>query len=220
MNFKKPIYIILAIVALGIAITWNYIDTKVKSKQQADQAQTDQETAETIADLSNAKPADYDTITKEEYALSNTKALEVNQLLRLNAVLVSIGTDLQPSGVQTRYVYSTGVNAKENWIFTINQNSGSFIRSMIPREDYLGAYPVLDTKLWLQNYVAALHTAEKNGGSSWRDSNSGSFLGITMTLKMEAAVIVWEVDYRASDIDDLVLTINANTNALVQPATN
>ncbi|MCX6808357.1 MAG: hypothetical protein NTW50_01660 [Candidatus Berkelbacteria bacterium] len=223
MDFKKPVFVVLAIVALVIAISWNLIGNYIKNKNTANTAtNTTTNTAvetTTVTDLTNATAADFTQTISDEYALANQKASAANSQNQLCGIEVVIGSGLTQDSVSTRYIYTTGPSDTNNWIFNVKQTSQSFIRSLIPKEDYLGEMATFSPANWKKSYVEALQIAEQSGGATWRSNNSGSFNGVDMTLKAGTGTnpVVWQINYLSSDVmsTQFQVVINASSGAVV-----
>jgi len=218
MDFKKPVFMILAIVALIVAIVWNYAETAIKNKQekakQEQEQQVVQSQPEEIINLTNLKIEDFKQLFDEEYALANSKAIEAVPNNRLCGIEVNIASSLEPATVNSRYIYTTSSEARDNWVFTIQQSSQAYIRASIPKEDYAGNLTQIDTQKWQTSYLAALQAAEKAGGLQWRETNLSNFNGMRLTLKTDSAKKkpVWEVVYLGNfDVANFIITLDAET---------
>lgn len=210
-SLRQPIFYILVALALAIAVGWSYYDS-YQTKKKANTATTQ---SAAIANITNVDSKDYDAVTKSEYAAANTKALEANAANKLSALEVTIGKGLAASQVTTRYIFSSPSDMQNNWVYTISQQSGSFIRALIPTADYLGTLQPISLSLLKYNYVAVLQAAEKNGGLDWRQ-NVSDFSGVIMTLKQDSAnALTWSVSYQATSGDTHIEKIDAATNELI-----
>ncbi|MEI6498838.1 MAG: hypothetical protein WCO23_02660 [bacterium] len=175
-------------------------------------------TAQNISNLTNINPADFDSIVKNEYSLSSLNAKEVQADNQLSAIDIEVASDLKPSSVTSRYVYSSANDATYNWLMTFTQLSNNFTRMLIPKEDYLGQLTVINTKLWKFNFVTALQIAEKNGGMKWRENND--ILGIRLTLRHTEPKnwLLWTIEYKGKE-GNLILRIDANSGRVVDEDT-
>ena len=216
MNFfRQPIFLVFFVIALIIAVVWNFYSSKQSTSTPA---ATTQQTASTTTDntsaitnLTNLDPADFDSTLNQYKSTADAKALEVNKNYKLATMIVEIDSTLQPDGVNIRFVYNAGASSTDNWIISFSESSGNFIRSLIPSADYLGNPKQLDTSLWKFNYVTALQLAEKNGGLDFRNNNK-DLTGITLTLHHTGPNnwLIWDTQY-TSQSSSFSVQIDANS---------
>jgi len=215
MNFwRNPIFIGIIVVSLVLAIGWSIYsnNAKKKSTQTASQ-QTTGSTTTTISNLTNFDPSDFKDTTQKEYALAQSKAVTANAQNQLGQIEAEIGSSLLPADVNTRYLFTSPADSVNNWMITISETSQSFIRALIPKEDYAGNITAINTANWKYNFVTALQLAERNGGQSWRDSNT--LTGVKMTLKNNGAgTLIWLIDY-SSGSSDFTITLNAIDGTII-----
>ena len=214
--FKKPIFIIIVVVAIIGALVWSYVAKTIQSNKQKQAEKAAEEVV--ITDLTNVDPALYDEPIKNEYAAAAAKSLEANPKLLLAAISVEIPPVLGLKSANTRYIFVSDKDAINNWTITFASDTGNFIRAIIPKDDYMGNPTVMDTKLWKFNYVTALQIAEKDGGLAWRESNE--LKGITLTLKHGDPNnwLVWTVNYQGAN-SSFTRKIDANSGKIVESNT-
>lgn len=210
---KQPIFIGMVVIALVIAVIWNFVSSKPQ-KTNTTETQTKTEQQE-VSNLTNITSSDFDPITRKELEIANAKAIEAKADNLLAAIEINIGSDLQAAGVNTRYIYNAKSDPKNNWMITVSQNSGSFIRALVPKDDYIGEVPTMNTKLWKYNYVTALQLAEKNGGLSWRESNTLTGVKLTLRHSGEKNWLLWIVEYSGSSAN-LTIKLDANSGKVVE----
>lgn len=211
--FKKPVFIIIVVVAIIGALVWSYVAKTIQNRNQKNTEETATEVE--ITDLTNVDSAEYDEPIKNEYATAAAKAKEANPNLLLAAISVEIPATLGLKSANTRYVFVSDKDVINNWTITFASNTGNFIRAIIPKDDYLDNPSVMDTKLWKFNYVTALQIAEKDGGKTWRESNE--LRGITITLKHGDPNnwLTWIVNYQGLN-SSLTRKIDANSGKVVE----
>lgn len=223
MNFfRTPIFYAIVGVAIVLTIGWAIYDN-IAAKRAAKNAASTTETTTTetatttdipVSNLTNLDPADFDAIVKRESALADQKALEVGSGYLLSTIEVSFGQNLSPDSTSSRYVYSSTADAKNNWMITIAQTSGNYLRALVPKDDYLGDLSAINTKLVKYNYVTALQLAEKAGGMSWRENNK--LLSVKLTLRHSGANnwLLWIVQYASSE-RDFTVQLDANSGKVI-----
>lgn len=210
-----PMLVVLLLVSIftaAAAIKFNRDKAKSESTTQ------DSLTTQSITNLTNINPADFDSIVKNEYSLSSLNATQIKADYKLSAIDIEVATDLKPSSVVSRYVYSAASDVTNNWLMTFTQLSNNFTRMSIPKDDYLGNVLEINTKLWKFNFVTALQIAEKNGGLKWRESND--LLGVRLTLRHTEPKnwLLWVVEYKGEN-GNLILRIDANSGRVVSEET-
>lgn len=211
--FKRPIFIIIVIVAIVGALVWSYVAKTIQSNKQK-QAQTET-TPVTITDLTNVDPTLYDEPVKSEFATARAKAEEVDPKYQLASISVEIPASLGLKSANSRYIFVKDKDTVNNWTITFAADTGNFIRALIPKDDYIGNPPAIDTKLWKFNYVTALQITEKDGGKTWRENNE--LRGITLTLKHGDPNnwLSWSVNYQGSS-GGFVRKIDANSGKIIE----
>lgn len=210
--FKKPIFIVIVVVAIFGALIWTYIsNTIARNREIANQKQVE---TEQVTDLSTVDPTLYDDPIKNEYAIALNKAQEADKNNALSAISVEIPETLGLKSANTRYIFSSVNSATYNWTISISAETTNYIRAIIPKDDYMGNLSAMDTALWRFNYVTAFQIAEKNGGKEWRENNE--LKDITLSLKHEQPNnwLIWSVVYRGK-INSFTSKIDANSGKMV-----
>jgi len=214
MNFRSPIILIIVVVAIFSVIGWAYYDNWQTKKSQEKATATQTATEQPVSNLTNVDPTDFDSAVKKEFALANEKAAAVNPNYKLSTIEVEIDKDLLPESTNTRYVFSAPDDTLNNWMITISQVSGNYIRALVPKTDYLGSPELINTSLWKYNYVTALQLAEQNGGLDWREKNTLSSLKLTLRHSGTNNWLLWIVEYTGVD-SNLTVKLDANSGKVV-----
>jgi len=211
--FKKPVVIIIIVVAIVGALVWSYVSNLIQQRNEKQAAE--QAAEQTITDLTNVDPVNYDEPVKKEYALAAVKAKEVNSNYQLAVVEVDLPASLALNSGNDRYLFVTDKDKTNNWVITLSLETGNFIRSLIPKDDYMGNPQVMNTKLWKFNYVTALQIAEKDGGEAWRESNT--LESVTLVLKHTDPnnYLTWSITYQGKG-SSLFKKIDANSGKVLE----
>jgi hypothetical protein len=213
MDFlKQPIFYVIVVVAVSIAAIWTYIGDKVKNKTE--EAPTSQATQEEVKiyNLTNLTPGDFDSAVRDEYALAVDKANAYDPAFKLSSIEVTVDEKLNPSSINTRYIFSSPADKTNNWTITITAVSQNYLRALVPKEDYAGDLLLIDVSLWKYNYVTALQLAEQFGGLMWREQNT--LTGVKLTLKNVEDKLLWIVEYSSSD-NSKTIKLDANSGKVV-----
>lgn len=211
--FKKPVVIIIIVVAIVGALIWSYV-SNLLAQRRANQA-AQQAATQTITDLTNVDPVNYDEPVKKEYALASAKAKEVSSNYKLGAVEVDLPASLALNSGNDRYIFVSDKDKINNWIITLSLETGNYIRSLIPKEDYMGNPQAIDTTLWKFNYVTALQIAEKEGGKTWRESNTLESVSLILKHTDPNNYLTWTVNYTSKG-SSLFVKIDANSGKVLE----
>ncbi len=209
-----PMLVLLVIASIFTA----YTAIKFNKDQTESAKNLAAPTNQSVTDLTNINPADFDSIVKNEYSLSSLKSKEEKDDNKLSVLDIEIGANLKPSSVISRYVYTSANDKIYNWIMTFTQLSNNFTRTLIPKEDYLGEVSEINTKLWKFNFVTALQIAEKSGGLKWREDNTLSGVRLTLRHTTPKNWLLWIVEYEGEN-GNLILRIDANSGRVVEDET-
>ena len=175
---KKPIVLIIVAIIGAAVLFWSTFDRQDDNSIQEEDA-TSEEVE--IVNLTNLEPKDFDSVIRTEYAKANEEAKKVNQAYALAAIEIEIGQNLTQDEVLSRYIFTSSKDEENNWVYTVSQATGSYIRALIPKSDYFGSPTEMNTKLWQYNYVTALQLAEENGGQDFREESD--ITGVKLTLR-------------------------------------
>lgn len=210
---QRLVIAIIVVVFLSIVGGVYYYNKSKSSKTTTQNATTTSN--QSISNLSNADPTDFDALTKDTYATANSKALEVNKSYKLAAIEVDVDSNLSPDTVISRYIFNSTADKNNNWVITFSSDGSSFVRALVPTADYMGTLTQMDTSLWKYNYVTALQLAEKNGGLDWRNNNKLD--NITLTLKHTGANnwLIWSVVYQGNSNNKMTIQLDANSGKVV-----
>jgi hypothetical protein len=200
MNFIKNPTVIIVVLGLIVGSGLYFYNSYQNSKKAAEEqkaTETAATTEETITNLTNADPADFTAENKKELDLADTKAKAYNSLETLSAVEITIPGKLVPRSGTATYIYDQAGDAKNHFIISISQSTQTFIRGLVPREDYMGNLTAINLKSWKLSYIEALKVAEKNGGQEFRSSNTLSQLRMTLKNSNPKGWLYWIIDYEA-----------------------
>lgn len=129
---------------------------------------------------------------------------------------VELPASLAPDTGNEVYVFGSTADRANWWTYSISQESGKFVRAIIPKEDFLGAsLDPVNTSYWNMNYVEALQLAEANGGSEFRTTNAGSHVTIFLSQRAPRGWLWWTVEYTAPSSEQFTLLVNPNRGEVV-----
>lgn len=143
-----------------------------------------------------------DSAQKEKLAFSKKKATEWQSNSKLVAVQTEIPSSLKEDAVSTRYIYTSPAVNYYYWTIAISADNVSYIRALIPKEDYLSSdLDIIVDDFWKINYVEALQIADSNGGSDWREDNNLGQITLVLSRGQPNNHHYWNVEYVAVDQD-------------------
>jgi cytoskeletal protein RodZ len=214
LSFKNPVLIVIFFISLVLALGWFFYNKNQTAKKQT--ATNAEQNLDKVSNLTNLSPADFDSSVKKQYATAKAKADYEQKGFALSSIEVTVGSNLQIDNTSTRYIFTSDEDSRNNWMITLNNTNGNFIRALVPKEDYAGSLQVVNTSLWKFNFVTALQLAEKNGGMDFREQNL-KFSGVKIALKHSGSNnwLLWIVEYQAPD-NTKTIQVDANSGKLVE----
>ena len=192
-----------------------------KNKQAAepatDQTQTTDQ-SDTTADttLAGVLPSSLDTKLTTNLNLATNAAHAWHPDAVLVYASVEIPASLIPNAGNEVYVYGAASDLSNWWTYSVSEDTGKFVRAIIPREDYLGSLldPV-NTSYWKMNFVEAFQAAEKNGGGDFRTQNAGTRVTTFLSQRAPRGWLWWTVEYTAPSGEQFTLLVNPNQGEVV-----
>lgn len=209
---RRIIYLAITVVVV-IALGWAYYSNKKNSQNK----KTTIPPPATVSNLTNLDPTDFDAAVKNEYAIATAKAAEVKPDYKIAELDVNVDKTLSVDSINTRYIFSAPSDTSNNWMITIAATTQSYIRALVPKDDYAGNVTPFDTSHWKYNYVTALQLAEKAGGLDWRNSNT--LVAVKLTLKQDDAknnLLEWIVNYSGADNINKTIILDATSGKAIQ----
>jgi len=153
----------------------------------------------------NLLTIDGDTVEpnqNEKLDFANKKSQQWQSNAKLVAVQVEIPSSLRKDSVSTRYIYSSPSVNYYYWTIAISADNTSYIRALIPKEDYLSSnLDIILNDFWKTNYAEALQIADENGGSDWRETNALGQVSLVLSRGQPNNYHYWNIEYVAIDED-------------------
>lgn len=220
MDFlKKPIFIIILAAALIIAGIWAYVSNRNQQKAEEQKATEEQNTAEQqgqtlTANLTNIDDTSLNDDIAGQLSTADSNATNADRNNLLAAVDIQLPATLSQGSGTTTYVYTSSTDRIYNWVISVSNASGAFVRSRVYKDDYMGTLTAISRDYWKINYVTALQTAEDNGGLDFR--NYYNTTGVRLVLKNgdPKGWLYWYVTYSAIG-QVKTFQIDANSGAVV-----
>ncbi len=163
----------------------------------------------TVSDLTTLPPSSFD----QELATHLEQATEAATTWKEDALLTYVSVELPASLVPNSgnevYVFGSAGDVENWYTYSIAQETGKFVRAIIPKEDFLGRdLEPINQEFWTMNYVEALQLAELNGGFDFRTTNPGTTATTFLSHRAPRNWLWWTVEYTAPTGQQLTLLVN------------
>lgn len=198
MNFIKNPTVIIVLLGLIVGsglYFYNSYSTNQKAKEAEKQA-VETTVEPTITNLTNSDPNDFTSELKKELDLADAKAKAYNGNEALAGVELTIPGSLIPRSGNATYIYNQAGDPLNHFTITISQATQTYIRAIIPKEDYYSQLPPINLKSWKLSYIDALKIAEKNGGQDFRSSNDLAEVQMVLKNAEPKGWLYWVITYK------------------------
>lgn len=124
------------------------------------------------------------------------------------AVVLKVNPEMQVNTLTETFVFGSSSTPNDWWTFSISENNGKIVRSLTPKEDFLGTeFQPINEPNWKTSYVEALNAAEDSGGLAFRSKNPNTNINISLVQTSPKNWLWWKIDYLA-DSESLKMNIN------------
>lgn len=170
--------------------------------------------------LIDTDPAAIETIASQNYELAKSKAISWKPDAVVVTAQVKLPADLALNKANETYIFGSASDTVHWWSFSVSEQTGKYIRAIIPKEDYLGtdAKPI-NVKYWRMNYAKALQLTDKSGGSEFRSANPDTQITATLHQAQPNNWLWWEIEYKSAS-SKLILKVNPNDANIVDEQGN
>lgn len=210
--------IVLALSLTGLSCS----KTGTNTQDTASPSPSASATATNVAtsNLTNTDASTADSLMVQNYELARTKAASWKPDAVLVAVQVKLPLDLSVNKANETFIFGSASDTNNWWSFSVSEQSGKFVRAIIPKEDYLGTdIKPIQTKYWKMNYAKAFQLADAAGGSAFRNNNPDTQVTQTLRQMQPNGWLWWEVEYK-SPTNKLILKVNPNDANIVDESGN
>lgn len=172
------------------------------------------------SNLTNTDATTSDSLMVQNYELARTKAASWKPDAVIVTIQVKLPADLSTNKANETFIFGSASDTNNWWSFSVSEQSGKFIRAIIPKEDYLGTGVMpIQTKYWKMNYAKAFQLADAAGGSNFRNNNPDTQITETLHQTQPNGWLWWEVEYKSAT-NKLVLKVNPNDANIVDEMGN
>lgn len=128
------------------------------------------------------------------------------------AVTVTWPPNLARGRAKRVYVFGSPTETATWWTVAMHEQTGERVRSLIPKEDYLGPNVApIARKYWQVNAVQALQIADGEGGKQFRQEHPGAQVSASLITQGPKGWLWWIVSYRGEDNQTLQVRIDPAT---------
>lgn len=177
---------------------------------------TGTDTSAGVTDLTTISPASAETSLQVNLAAATAAATTWKSNAALVYVSVDIPSNLAQNAGNEVYVFGSPDDPTNWWTYSLAQESGKFVRALIPKEDYLGdEITPINLNYWNMNYVEAFQLAEANGGAAFRLTSPGARANLYLSQRAPRGWLWWTAEYTAPSGEQFTLLINPNLGEVV-----
>ena len=157
---------------------------------------TSSPTTSSSSDLTNVDPTSINESISKYLDLAKTKAREWKNDAALMRITINLPVTLIPGEASESYIFVTSQEKSYWFVISIAESSGKFLRSLISKEDYLGAnLQPINENYWKINYLEAFQIAEKSGGKDFRTKNQYSQVSLYLSTEEPKGWLWWVAEY-------------------------
>lgn len=172
------------------------------------------------SNLINADSVSLDASISKNYQTAKSKASLWKPDATLATIQIKLPVDLAANSANETYIFGSAADTSNWWTISIAEQSGNYVRAVIPKEDYLGSsIKPIDTKFWRMNYVKAFQLADKNGGEKFRQDNADTQVTTTLHNTQPKGWLWWEIEYKSAS-NKLIIKVNPNDGNIVDEQGN
>lgn len=129
---------------------------------------------------------------------------------QFTAVVLKITPETKADNLTETFVFGSPDDPQNWWTYSITPTTDQVVRSLTPKEDYLGTdfQPIREEYLKI-SYIEALNLAEANQGATFRAVNPNYQIGLVLAQTAPKNWLWWQVEYQSAD-SFLKIIINAS----------
>jgi len=219
-NFRFTL--LLTVLSLTFVLTGLSCGSSDTSNETQNTTPTTETPAATpVTDLSTIDPTTINTSFTNNQTNAKTKAVEWKIDAKLYSFSVKLPPDLALNNATDTFVFGSPADNNNWWVYSVSENTGKFLRALIPKADYLGntLNPIND-KYWKSNYLQAFQKADIYQGATFRAANPNSEISVTLANGEPKGWLWWTVEYKSSTGNTLKIRINPNDLTIVDDLGN
>ncbi|MCL5795818.1 MAG: hypothetical protein M1338_05700 [Patescibacteria group bacterium] len=217
---NKNIFIISAFLLVflslsGASCNW-FSKNNANSASPTPTATNTATTAAGYGQLLTASPSAISSLFNSNLTQAEAKAKSWKQDAKLYAVNIKLPKNLGTNQAIETFIFGSDQDKNYWWTDAISENSGNFVRAIVPKEDYLSEVKTpINNNYWKINYLDALLIAEDNGGKAFREKDPDSQISLNLYNSQPKGWLWWLVEYKNTNGESLKVRINANDQSVV-----
>ena len=129
---------------------------------------------------------------------------------QFTAIVLKITPETKTDNLTETFVFGSPDDSQNWWTYSITPTTDKVVRSLTPKEDYLGTnfQPIQETYLKI-SYIEALNSAETDQGVVFRANNPNYQIGLVLGQTAPKNWLWWQVEYQSADSFQKIL-VNAS----------
>lgn len=224
MNYKKITFFIgtLSLIFLTLnGLSCNWFSKKTTTSASPTPTASVSTTATGYGQLLTADAAAISSLFNSNFNQAQAKAKSWKQDAQLYAVNVKLSKNLGTNQAIETFIFGSSQDTNYWWTDAISENSGNFVRAIVPKEDYLSdVKTAINNNYWKINYLQALLIAEDNGGQAFREQDPESQITLNLYNSQPKGWLWWLVEYKNNSGESLKIRINAGDQSVVDETGN
>lgn len=149
---------------------------------------------------------------KEELSKAKESAKGWRENAQFIAILIKVTAEMKAEATTKTFVFGSGDDTNNWWTYSISGETGNIVRSLTPKEDFLGTnFAPIKEDYWQGSYIDALQIAENAGGTAFRANNLDSQINILLAQTDPKGWLWWQVEYIAG-LERIKILVNPTDN--------
>ncbi|MCL5407218.1 MAG: hypothetical protein M1429_01855 [Patescibacteria group bacterium] len=119
---------------------------------------------------------------------------------QLVGLVLKISPDITAGNLTETFVFGSPQDPANWWTYSISEKESKIVRSLTPREDYLGnnLQPIKEDYL-KTSYIDAIKAAEAANGANFRAKDANTQINVLLTQANPNGWLWWQIEYQSAD---------------------
>lgn len=166
-------------------------------------------TASPISILSEGSAVSIERI-KLNLPNAKTAALLWKEDTQLVGLALKISPEVTAGNLTETFVFGSPQDSANWWTYSISEKTSKIVRSLTPKEDYLGSdlQPIKENYL-KTSYIDAIKSAETAGGENFRAKDANTQINVLLAQTNPKGWLWWQIEYQSNN-STLKIIVNAD----------